>query len=416
MCGGKFFPASLAFHQKACAKKQNFVLLPCPYCDVEVPKPELNTHIATACKKAPKNVQTSKEGVAGRRGSASIPSAESNAAAPQESGIFDEAGRMCCPVCNRWFNQDRIGKHQAICRKLEENNKRKKRPVFDSFQQRKFDPLIQRSDVEERHAKVSATGAVDPSALKAARSYYAGRQLHQTGEGHTSAVSMTESTTPASKKTKVPSGTAEKASEKTKPMTRPAGGTKNMRVDNVAGVTSRPTTAASKGDKRTTGASTTGERKTVANTSAAAGRRGVAASGKDAFQATNAQEKSKFSVQHQNRSSRLPPHVDELHRSRNPQTMRGAHAGGGGAILETNEASIENTLAYPNYPANWDAMRNVQENTLSTSAPARSAGAPRFQGTPKGVNVSGRGTNGGRGGNILETNETSADNPLAFPY
>jgi hypothetical protein len=37
MCGKMFFPASLKHHQKACAEKNAFVALPCPFCDVPFP-------------------------------------------------------------------------------------------------------------------------------------------------------------------------------------------------------------------------------------------------------------------------------------------------------------------------------------------------------------------------------------------
>ena len=45
MCGGKFFPASLKFHEKACKKKQQYLEIPCSYCDEMVRKTDMDIHL-----------------------------------------------------------------------------------------------------------------------------------------------------------------------------------------------------------------------------------------------------------------------------------------------------------------------------------------------------------------------------------
>lgn len=153
MCGGEFFERSFPIHQKACAAKQQHIRLHCQHCNQEVPKLELEKHLAR-CPKAPKP-QTQSQ--LGKQQTAS-PGAVSN--------VFDSSGRLQCAVCGRWFNADRVAKHQAICRTIGQN----KRPVFDSFKQRKFDPQIHRaapSAFVGRSSNLSAS-----SGLAAARSYY----------------------------------------------------------------------------------------------------------------------------------------------------------------------------------------------------------------------------------------------------
>ena len=94
ICGQNFFPSSLPFHQKQCAVKQQFVEVPCPFCDIPIQNCQLNYHIARECKK---------------------PSTTRSVAHP--TGIVSD-GRFPCSVCGRRFaGGDRLVKHQKICRK-----------------------------------------------------------------------------------------------------------------------------------------------------------------------------------------------------------------------------------------------------------------------------------------------------------
>ncbi|KAJ1490517.1 hypothetical protein T484DRAFT_1884231 [Baffinella frigidus] len=144
LCGQMFFKASMPFHVKQCIVKSAAIQVPCPGCEIEYPRFELEAHMAK-CRKA-KSL-----GAAPRRGQ------------PSHSGpgtlgqLFDrpvgggkmgrstewdtsaglgavENGRMACAICGRKFNVDRIGTHTAICRRIE--SKGTARGVFDSTRQR----------------------------------------------------------------------------------------------------------------------------------------------------------------------------------------------------------------------------------------------------------------------------------------
>ncbi|CEM35957.1 unnamed protein product [Vitrella brassicaformis CCMP3155] len=167
MCGGKFFPKSLPFHQKSCAKKSALVELPCPHCDLPVPKSELNAHIAK-CPKAPKMPKP--KGGAKGAGRGAEPQLEEIGLAPNADGLIP------CQVCGRTFLPDRIAKHQGICRKVGA----KKRKKFDDFKQRKVDGMMHRvNPAKEPHdSGVSSKWREESeqfrAAMKAAREAAAG--------------------------------------------------------------------------------------------------------------------------------------------------------------------------------------------------------------------------------------------------
>ncbi|XP_026192784.1 uncharacterized protein LOC113147213 [Cyclospora cayetanensis] len=146
MCGGEFFERSFPIHQKACAAKQQHIRLTCQHCQQEVPKLQLEQHLVT-CSKAPK----------ARPASGGSPSSSGPL-----SSLFDSSGRLQCTICYRWFAADRVAKHQSICASIFH----KKRQVFDSFKQRKFDPLIHRA------APTTTSSGGSISRVAAARSYY----------------------------------------------------------------------------------------------------------------------------------------------------------------------------------------------------------------------------------------------------
>ena len=70
------------------------------------------------------------------------------------AAAFDSQGRLQCASCGRWFAAERVAKHQDICLRI----KNKRRQPFDSYQQRKFDPLIHRVDRK--------TNAADPCGVQ----------------------------------------------------------------------------------------------------------------------------------------------------------------------------------------------------------------------------------------------------------
>lgn len=116
----------MPFHLKACQEKQKHILLECQHCGLEVPKLEMNEHLAK-CSKA------SRRTTAGF--SPSVPAATPSNATLQENApplFFDEGGRLQCAVCGRWFSAERIATHQRIC----ENVSAKQRPPFDSSEKR----------------------------------------------------------------------------------------------------------------------------------------------------------------------------------------------------------------------------------------------------------------------------------------
>ncbi|KAL8431575.1 hypothetical protein Efla_000621 [Eimeria flavescens] len=156
MCGGEFFKHSLPIHQKACAAKQQHILLECQFCGSEVPKLSLEQHLSR-CPKAPKQKAAA--------GTAAGVAGDCNAAGGR-GGVFDSSGRLQCAICGRWFTADRVARHQSICQRVFE----KKRPVFDSFKQRKFDAQIHRA--AEPAAAASAAKVRRPFGVAAARSYY----------------------------------------------------------------------------------------------------------------------------------------------------------------------------------------------------------------------------------------------------
>ena len=45
ICGKQFFPASLKFHVKACEKKQATIEVPCPFCDMDVRRCDMEQHV-----------------------------------------------------------------------------------------------------------------------------------------------------------------------------------------------------------------------------------------------------------------------------------------------------------------------------------------------------------------------------------
>lgn len=114
ICHEKFFPASLPFHQKQCEKRQSKRIVPCPYCGTEVAQITLADHVSRCPKGAKKR--------GGSQGPKKGSVEDHSAALDMGPGQFDpevrKDGRMRCIYCGRYFNSDRIDKHQGICGKL----------------------------------------------------------------------------------------------------------------------------------------------------------------------------------------------------------------------------------------------------------------------------------------------------------
>jgi hypothetical protein len=132
LCGGKFFKASLAHHQKVCCQKVGKQCHECPYCHALWPMLELDAHILTCgAAQAAGGRPTGASAALEKRlrnyrdkAAAGIPDLiEEQPVGGGGMGDISECGdcddtRIACQFCGRKFAMDRIGKHQAICQKL----------------------------------------------------------------------------------------------------------------------------------------------------------------------------------------------------------------------------------------------------------------------------------------------------------
>jgi len=116
-CGQMFLPSGLRFHQKVCQKRQREMITGCPYCQLEMPQAALNCHIAI-CKSARRALEGS-----GKAGSQSGPSWRPMArdGSPRFGDESQPDGRRRCPFCGRFFTNDRIHQHSAICGRLRQS-------------------------------------------------------------------------------------------------------------------------------------------------------------------------------------------------------------------------------------------------------------------------------------------------------
>ena len=103
LCGKQFFPASMKFHQKACAIRRANLEFPCSYCDRPFKKVDLDEH-EKRCRKRPRGI----------RNSSKVEAKEKRAEARSKVAAYLRP----CAVCGRTFSEDRIATHQKICRKV----------------------------------------------------------------------------------------------------------------------------------------------------------------------------------------------------------------------------------------------------------------------------------------------------------
>lgn len=108
ICGQKYFPVSLPFHQKVCIRMFQLTHRDCPCCKRAVFNSEWRDHVEL-CKKMPKK-QLMGPGMSVVHTIQSI-----------EKGLLDKfgdaQGRHACMVCGRKFTMDRIQTHENVCKR-----------------------------------------------------------------------------------------------------------------------------------------------------------------------------------------------------------------------------------------------------------------------------------------------------------
>ncbi|CDJ52662.1 hypothetical protein, conserved [Eimeria brunetti] len=298
LCGRQVLISSMSIHQKTCAEKQQHIFLNCQHCGIEVPKPKLEQHLLR-CPKRP----------AAAAAAAAGPAAPAAAAAAAAAAVFDDKGRLQCAVCSRWFAADRVSIHQNICQKIAA----KRRQPFDSFKQRRFDPLIQRVSKEQQQQQ-----RLQHQQQRQQR--HQQRQQQQQQQLQLQQQQQQQRLNP-----RRPGGL-----EPDSPVYR-----QHQRAAAAVG-SSRPAAAA---------AAAAAARRGPAAPAAAAARPSVAAASRPSFAAARPAAAA----------ARPPAAATAAAAAAAARRPPGGAPGGrgpmaGGPLLQTNECSADNPLAYPNYP------------------------------------------------------------------
>ena len=105
ICGHKYFPVSLPFHQRVCVKIFSLTHTDCTYCKRAVHNTDWTEHVHL-CKKLPQ-----KGTGAGKSVIATL------ASIGYGIGGADSNGRHACQVCGRKFTLDRVSTHENVCRR-----------------------------------------------------------------------------------------------------------------------------------------------------------------------------------------------------------------------------------------------------------------------------------------------------------
>ncbi|TNV80169.1 hypothetical protein FGO68_gene13586 [Halteria grandinella] len=111
ICGQKYFPVSLPFHQRVCIKVFQLTHSDCPICKRAVFNCDWSDHV-DLCRKI-----GGKPTAAGMSVIATLQSVEAGLARMGGLGAGDSQGRHPCQVCGRKFTLDRISTHENVCRR-----------------------------------------------------------------------------------------------------------------------------------------------------------------------------------------------------------------------------------------------------------------------------------------------------------
>lgn len=132
LCGQLFFSASMRFHQKQCAKRQCFVSVPCPNCELLVPEKALSGHLRD-CVAATRDANELMWEMANdlplspvdqdiatdlQRSDLGQPEVNSRCVGSPTGSAEPSFERTKCPHCSRFFALNRIQKHTTICGNL----------------------------------------------------------------------------------------------------------------------------------------------------------------------------------------------------------------------------------------------------------------------------------------------------------
>jgi len=132
VCGRPFFKSSIEIHRRQCVAKMEYIPTACRFCDAEVKRKHLADH-ERQCRKAPTASNDRPPHRAAAEITLGLRASEQRTPSP---GFHRGVGNLSvaddingpshmapCAVCGRTFASDRLPKHQAICRRLDEKSR-----------------------------------------------------------------------------------------------------------------------------------------------------------------------------------------------------------------------------------------------------------------------------------------------------